>query len=396
MHDSPQVALLIETSRGYGREVSLGIARYARLHGPWSFHVTPGDFEQSMPASDYWKGDGVFARIASESIARQLLQRGLPTIALDLNDEQLDQQNPLSRFTDLRVDSRKAAELAATHLMERGYPFYGFVGSPTKVWSDRRQTAFCKMVRSEGYPVHVYEPRISGRPIRWEGEESRLTKWIASLPKPIGIMACNDEHGMHVLDACRAAGVTVPNDVAVVGVDNDELLCGLSDPPLSSVSLNAEEGGFEAAAWLDNLMRLGKNTSRRIEVGALRVVTRRSTDSVATVDQGVAKALLLIRRTAGRDLTPEMVAQSANLSRRELDSRLRSLIGRSVVDEIKRARLGHATKLLEETDYPIPEVAETAGYSSASYMIQVFRRVLDTTPAKYRVSKRVAGLRKQA
>lgn len=392
MHNTPQVGLLIETARGYGREVSLGIARFARLHGPWSFHLTPGDFEQSMPAAQYWHGDGIFARVVNERIAQQLLEANLPTVALDLSEEQLHPDNPLSQFTDLRVDSEKASQLAAAHLMERHYPAYGFVGVPGKVWSDRRQIAFCEAVAEAGFEAHVYEPRALSDAGGWEQELPYLVEWLEALPKPVGVMACNDEHGLHVLDACRDADLTVPKDVAVVGVDNDELLCELANPTLSSVALSGVEGGFEAAARLDKLMREGKNSPGRIVVDALRVVTRHSSDSIALDDRRVADALALIKRSRGRDISAELVAKQARVSRRELDSRFRELVGHSMVAEIQRVRLNQAKRLLEETDYPIPVVAEAAGYSSASYMIQVFRRQLDTTPAKYRASVRVLSV----
>ncbi|TWT92905.1 Xylose operon regulatory protein [Botrimarina colliarenosi] len=384
MRHTPQVALLIETSRGYGRDVALGVARFARLHGPWSFHLTPGDFEQSFPSSQYWKGDGVFARLVSEEIADQLLAAGLPTIALDKSEEQLKPTSPLTQFSDLRVDSVAAARLAAEHLLERRYRHYAFVGTPGKVWSDHRQQTFGEVIRQAGFEAQVFEPVSTELAGLWEREISRLTDWVASLPKPVGIMACNDEHGLHVLDACRRAGVRVPEQVAVIGVDNDSLLCELCSPTLSSVVLNGVEGGYQAAAHLDAMMRKGGNDPREIVVNALRVEARQSTDLLGVDNRQVAAALALIKRSRGRDISADSVAEHAELNRRELDAMFRDSVGRSVSAEIQRIRLEHARRLLEETDHPIPAIAEAAGYSSASYMIQVFRRELDTTPSKYR------------
>jgi LacI family transcriptional regulator len=390
MLDSPKIALLFETSRGYGRDVALGIARYARLHGPWTFHLTPPDNYERMSDLDCWNGNGLFARITHPDLAERLLAWNLPTVVLDLKDEQQVKGHPLSCFSNLSVDSVKPGELCAAHLLERGYTQFGFVGAPGTVWSDHREASFCRAIRDAGYRIRVYEPRSPNLFHGWMRERPHLIDWIANLPKPVGIMACNDEHGLHVLDACREAGVNVPRDVAVIGVDNDELLCELSDPPLSSVALNATEGGFEAAAWLDHLMESGKNESRSIVIQSLRVVTRRSTDYVATDDERVAQALSMIRNQC-RSVSPELIAKQVNLSRRELDSRFREFIGRSIVAEIQHARLKQAKLLLEETDYSIPKVAEESGYSSSSYMIQVFRRELGTTPAKHRASTRVNG-----
>ncbi|MCA9241485.1 MAG: XylR family transcriptional regulator [Planctomycetales bacterium] len=390
MIPSPLIALLFETSRGYGRDVALGIARYARLHGPWTFHLTPPDNDEGISELDCWDGNGVFARVTNTELADRLLAWNLPTVAFDLKNEQLRKGHPLSGFSNLCVDPVAPGRLCAAHLLERGYTEFGFVGAPGTVWSDHREMSFCQAIKEAGYRTRVYEPRSPNLFHGWMRERPHLVNWIANLPKPVGIMACNDEHGLHVLDACREARVQVPREVAVIGVDNDELLCELSDPPLSSVSLKAVEGGFEAAAWLNHLIGSKKNSSRVIQIDAIRVVTRRSTDYVATDDERVAAALALIR-TQCKDLSPEAVAKQVNLPRRELDCRFRELLGRSVVAEIQRARLDQAQQLLEETDYPIPKVREEAGYCSSSYMIQVFRRELATTPAKYRTKVRLNG-----
>lgn len=378
-----EVALLIETSRGYGRDVTLGIARFARLHGPWSFHLKPGDFQQAFPRKEFWHGDGVFARLENARIIEDLLAADLPTVALDMRDEHLEKSHPLRNFSELRVDSEAASELVAAHLLERRYPHFAFVGSAGKVWSDRREARFGEVLRAVGHEVHIYQRRMNASH-GWEGESERLSQWVESLPKPVGVMACNDEHGLHLLDACRRAEASVPGDVGVVGVDNDTMLCELCNPTLSSVVLNGVEGGFQAAAWLNTLMKKGRNKHRSISVAALRIATRQSTDLQSIDRKEVAHALKIIKQSRGLEITPDSIAELAQVSRRELDSSFQEQIGRSVAAEIQRARLDHARQLLEETDYSIPEIAEAAGYSSASYLNQVFRRELDTTPTQYR------------
>lgn len=382
--ETPQVALLIETSRGYGRDISLGIARYARLHGPWSFHLTPGDFEQKMPDRNLWHGHGAFARLTGSEFCDQLLQAGIPTVALDMSEEQLVARNPLHVITDLRVDSVEAARLAAEHLFGLKLGGYAFVGTPGKVWSDRREASFCELVASEGLNPQVYRTKPVGGRVSWDFELPRLTQWVTELPKPVGIMCCNDEHGLHVLDACRRADAKVPEEIAVVGVDNDTLLCELCNPTLSSVVLNGVEAGYQAAAHLAELMRDGRNRPTRIVVDALRVEPRESTDRLAMGSEPVTRALAFMRQSMGQALNADAVAEHVKVSRRELDSLFRDTIGRSISVEIQRRRLEHAKRLLDETDHSIPTVAKESGYSSASYMIQVFQRELETTPAKYR------------
>lgn len=382
----PKVALLIETARGYGRGLLRGIVRYARLHGPWAFYVTPGDFEQALPKMEQWGGTGIIARIENQRIAETILATGLPLVALDLSDEQLAAGHPLSRVCEVRSDSFRAASMAVDHLLERGFRRFAFVGIAGRVWSRRREEAFCERVRAAGYEPHVYRPPRGRRQREWGREQSIMAEWLRRLPKPTGLMACNDDRGREVLEACRAAGLQVPDEVAVVGVDNDSLLCDLADPPLSSVSLNAERGGFDAAALLDRLMRgrPGRARAQRIVVEPLGVVTRRSTDVMALADRAAARALRFIRENAARPIQVDEVVRHVGRSRRALEIRFRRAVGRSIHAEIQRAHIERVKRLLQETDLAMPKVAEAAGFTSASYFGAVVRRALGMTPAQYR------------
>jgi LacI family transcriptional regulator len=390
MPNTPKVALLIETSRGYGRALLRGVVRYARLHGPWGFYVTPGDFEQVLPRMHSWGGTGIIARIETPGVARAILDSGLPAIALDLAEEQLRPDNPLARLSEIASDSHGAARLAAEHLLERGFRHYAFVGTFGRVWSDRRRESFCARIREAGFEPCVYEPPRARRDRVWEHEQPVLARWLAELPRPIGLMTCDDDRGREVLEACRAGGLHVPEEVAVVGVDNDELLCELADPPLSSVALSAEPGGYRLAALLDRLMRArarGHATTgkpRRLLVEPLHVVTRRSTDIVALDDPAVAAALHFLHDHAGDPISVGDLVNHLMISRRGLEIRFRKTIGRTISEELQRVRLDRAKRLLLETDLPIPNVAEASGFASPSYLAQVFRRKLGDTPAKYR------------
>ncbi len=384
MNKVPKVALLIETSREYGRGVLRGIVRYARLHGPWAFYITPGDFEQALPKMEQWGGTGIIARIANAKVAKAILSAGLPVVAMDLSEKQLTENNPLSKVCEIISDSYHAAQLAANHLLERGFTNYAFVGIAEKVWSTRRHTSFVKHIRQAGFEPHVYEPPKNARDQEWGGEQKIMAEWLRNLPKPIGLMACNDDRGRDVLEACRAANVSVPEEVAVIGVDNDSLLCELADPPLSSVALNAEHGGFEAAALLERLMSGRFKGQERIVVEPLQVVTRRSTDAVALEDLEVAHALQFIHENAGRPIQVMEVVNNLSVSRRMLEIRFRRAIGKSMNEIIQQAHLERAKRLLLETDLPLPKVAEAAGYNSASYMAVVFHKAYAMTPARFR------------
>jgi LacI family transcriptional regulator len=271
-------------------------------------------------------------------------------------------------------------------LLDRKFPHYAFVGIPGRVWSRRREESFCGRVRAAGFEPLVYRPPRRQRDRDWDREQAVLADWLDALPKPVGLMACNDDRGRQVLEACRAAKINVPEEIAVVGVDDDELLCELADPPLSSVALNAERGGYQAAALLDKMMRSRARARKpqRLVVEPLHVVTRHSTDIIALDDHEVATVLRYIHHNAVRPIRIEDLLEQVQISRRALEIRFRRAMGRTIHAEIQRVRLERAKRLLLESELPIPKVAASAGYDSASYLSQVFRQAVGTTPARYR------------
>jgi LacI family transcriptional regulator len=388
MREVPKVALLIETSRGFGRDFLLGIARYSRLHGPWSFHITPGDYKQVVPKMKQWGGTGIIARIADQRIAQAVIDANVPTIALGLTDEQMHPDNPLSKISEISSDPTDVSRLAAEHLLQRRFTRFAYVGSDDRGWSKRREKAYCEYLTGRGFEPFVYPmpKRLQDRV--WEHEQGLLASWISELPSPIGLFACDDDRGREVLEASKLAGWNVPEDVAVVGVDNDEVFCELADPPLSSVALNAETAGYRAAALLDGMMRGRIRKRQKIVVEALGVITRRSTDIVAVEDEDVASALQFIRRQLGSGISVDQVAEEVAMSRRSLEKRFRDTLGRTILEEIQLTRLERAKRLLMETTHPISKVAEIAGFGSAGYFIQFFQRHVGKTPRKYRVQLR--------
>jgi LacI family transcriptional regulator len=387
----PKVALLVETSLGYGRALLRGVVRYARLHGPWAFYITPGDLRQVLPKMEEWGGTGIIARIETPQMAKAVLASKLPVITLDLNQEQLAPDNPLSQLPEVCPDSHKAGRLAAEHFLERGFRHFAFVG----VWGDlpwavRRGEGFAERLREADMTCNEFPVPQAAPNRRWGREQAILGHWLRALPKPVGVLACDDDRGRQVLEACRIAGLQVPEDAAVVGVDNDELLCELSDPPLSSVALNAEQAGYEAAALLDGLMSGRIRKPRRILVEPFGVVTRRSTDVLAMEDRQVARALRLIQDNAARAIGVVDVVLHVGCSRRTLELRFRQILGRSVNREIQQARLERARRLLAETNLSVGRVAEISGFGSANYLIRLFHRRVGLSPAAYREQIRPA------
>jgi LacI family transcriptional regulator len=385
MREIPRVILLVETARGFGRELLRGIARYARLHGPWSFHITPGDYQQALPRLKDWGGTGIIARITNQRITDAIIAAGVPTIALGLTDEQLRPESPLSNFCELSSDAVEVARLATDHLLKRQFSHFAYVGLEERHWSNRREAAFADRLREAGFELHVYRQPRRRQDRVWERERGILANWLRGLPTPLGLFACNDDRGREVLEACRLCGLNVPEDVAVLGVDNDEVFCDLADPPLSSVALNAETAGYRAAELLDGMMQGRIRKPRRVVVEALGVVTRRSTEVIAVKDPDVASALQFIRREQGTGISVDRVAEEVAMSRRSLEKRFRETIGRTILEEIQLVRLERAKRLLLETTYPISKVAQISGFGSAGYFIQFFQSRVGKTPRRFRI-----------
>jgi LacI family transcriptional regulator len=316
-------------------------------------------------------------------VAKAILDADVPTIALGLTDQQMQPGSPLANFSELSSDAREVSRIAADHLIERGFTNFAYVGLEDRAWSNRREKGFRERLAQLGFEPHVY-PLPKKKDRMWEQEQLLMAAWIRSLPKPLGLFACNDDRGRQVLEACQLADMRVPEDVAVLGVDDDEVFCGLAYPPLSSVALNAETAGYRAAELLDGMMQGRIRKPRRIVVEALHVVTRRSTDIVAVEDQDVAAALQFIHREKGCDISVESVAQEVAVSRRNLEKRFRETIGRTILEEIQNTRLERAKRLLLETTYPVSKVAEIAGFGSTGYFIQFFHSRVGTTPRKFR------------
>lgn len=380
---TPHVALLVETSLASGREILTGIARYVREHEPWSlFHEARG-LEEWLPRwLAGWRGHGIIARVQSAAMARALARTRLPVVdVLGIV--------PPSRFPVVHVDDAAIARLAADHLLDRGLRHFAFYGLEDESWSTARETAFAAALAPAGHAVAVRRGRRHAvDDVTWERHQESLARWVAALPKPVGIMVCSDQRGSLLLDACRRAGTAVPEEAAVIGVDNDEPLCNVCHPPLTSVWPNHALVGYEAAALLQRLMAGGAAPAGRIRTPPRTIVTRQSTDTLAVKDELVARALRGIREQACQRVRIDALARLAGASRSVLQRRFRAALHCSVNDKLVAQRLETAQRLLRETSLTLPDIAERSGFEHAEYMAYVFRRKAGLSPAAYRARTR--------
>jgi LacI family transcriptional regulator len=373
------VALLIETSLASGRDILRGIARYAREHEPWALYHEPHGLEESVPRwIKHWKGDGIIARIQTHRMAKVLAASGIPVVdVLGVV--------PGLPFPLVHVDNGAIARMTAEHLLERGFRQFGFFGIEAENWSEQRYAGFCAAVAPVQRDVPIYKsPRDATGKRSWERAENKLARWIAALPKPVGVLVCSDQRGPQFLEACRRAGASVPDEIAVIGVDNDEPLCEVCLPPLSSIEVGHKSVGYQAAALLNSLFRGCSPPKKPVLVQPQQVIVRLSTDVLAVTDPTIASALRLIREQAHAGLQVDAIAAHVGLSRSVLQRRFRALLKRSVHQEILAARIKRARELLIKTDLPLATVAERAGFKHQEYMGAVFRARVGKTPAQVR------------
>jgi LacI family transcriptional regulator len=379
------VALLIESSRAYGRGLLRGVARYVHTHRHWSVYVqVRGSEDPPPPWLKNWKGDGILARVEDRTLERAIQRTGVPAIDLRGN---LD----LQRIPLLETNDRSVARLAFEHLAERGFRQFAYCGYAGANYSERRLKYFPDFVRTAGHRCHVYQSpprgRLAGLSVREQLAvlfEKKLLDWLRELPRPVGVMACNDTRGQQVLNACRELRIAVPEEIAVIGVDNDELLCDLSSPPLSSIAPDVEAIGYQAALLLDQMMDGRSPPSKKTFIEPRGVVTRQSTDVLAIDDADVAAAVRFIREQACAGIDVVDVVAQVPLSRRSLERRFRKYLGRSPNAEIVRVQVQRVQDLLTGTDLPLGSIARLAGFTHAAYMSAVFRKETGLIPRAVR------------
>lgn len=382
-----RIALAMGLNDSYEHGIVRGVMRYAREYGGWSLHGAGWMFP-GVPSLADWKGDGVIGRVESEEDALLLAKSGLPAV---------DVAGAYSLPGVLRVtnDDYLTGRSAAEHLLEAGFIRFAFCGVDGALWSKERHAGFVDAIeaRSRARGARSQCPLFSA-PLRWweslsEGDE--LARWLSSLPFPTALFACNDTAAVKITTLTKAIGIRVPEELAVLGVDDEDILCELSDPPLSSIPLDCERIGYLAARSLDSLLRRPSDAGQAGHTIAPRpVVERASTRTFASDDPVVRRAARFIRAEAGKGISVRDVAAAAGVSRRTLELRFRSGLDRSVHEELVRARLRAAAALLRETNLPIRVIAPRCGIATLQRFYSLFRAAYGCTPARYRAQQRVS------
>lgn len=380
------VALLIETSNAYARGVLRGIASYVHQQDRWTIYLTEQE-RGAVPPSwiNDWNGDGVIARIENQETASVIEKLNMPVVDVSA-------ARHLPQIPCVETDDEAIAIMAFEHLRERGFRNVAYCGDDRFAWSTYRRQTFQKCADEMNISCSTFaNSEVVGPHNSSVSSRGQLKRWLKKLPKPVGIFACYDNKGREILDVCRANRIKVPTEVAVIGVDNDELLCDLCTPPLTSIIPDAERAGQMAASILEQLMKSSSDAklSKKVRLFPPRgIVERQSTDVVAIDDEEIAEAIRFIRDHFCEPIQVNDILDRIPISRRALEHRFRELLGRTPHQEILRRRIDKVRYLLSSSDMPLSQVARMTGFSNQEYLSVAFRRVVGTPPGAYRKSHR--------
>jgi LacI family transcriptional regulator len=374
-----RIALLVESSLGSGREILRGISQFARQVDNWDLLYAPRGLEDVVPEwLESWDGDGVIARIQDGNMLRALKKLEAPVVdVLGVPAHDL----PL-----VRVDDEKISQRVGQYFLERNFDHFSFYGIEGESWSQRREVAFRQATASgESYAQFNSLRGISECD---SAHFSQLKKWLLALPKPVAMMASSDQCGLTLVEACRAADIKVPDEISVVGVDNDRALCEVATPNLSSIRGGHRQVGFEAAILLDRLIDGESVPSERILVPPNEIVIRESSDCRSISDAKVRNAIQFIREHFSEIITNEAIAKAVGLSRTRLQVRFRAEVGMSLHEFLAERRLLRAEKLIQSTDLTFADIAERCGFRHHEYLGYVLKKERGMTPRELRMEER--------
>lgn len=380
------VALTFPLGISFIERLIPGIIAFARQHGGWSFTRMPEMLNTSVEWLRHWRGDGAIAMVTTEEDAA--IVKRLPYPVVNLAAWQVHPE-----IASVTVDHRLIGDYAAKHLLERGFKRFGYYGTEGMWYSEMRGLGFQQRIKEFGGELKKLEASASFiKGGKWRDQHTQLRTWLKTLTPPVGILASTDLRASMVLDVCKDLDLRVPNEVALVGVDNDPLICEFCTPSLSSISRNDFAVGFQAASLLEKLISGPPPSAARILVSPEGVVQRKSTDTLAAENPLVIECIQYIRDHLSEHFGVERLLRETRSSRRTLELRFNEALGRSpyaLINELRVERAKHL--LLSKERLSLTEIARKCGFSDLRRLRLVFQRVTSTTPAAYQQTE---GLRR--
>jgi LacI family transcriptional regulator len=378
-----KIILLIDFAEEYSKSLLKGITTYSREFGPWIFcrmplfHRETVGIDGILKWAQEWGANGIIGQLYNDKDIQKIVKAGIPVIAQDFKERFVDIPNITGAYHETGV-------LGADYFIKKGFKNFAFYGFKDIVWSRERAEGYEERLARAGHAVHYFEHKKARSSELWYYKPSSLSRWLKSLPKPIALMTCDDNQGQHITEACRQAGIRIPEEVAVLGVDNDVMICDMSDPPLSSIALDVEKGGYDAAKLLHQMMKKEVPGYYDIVVKPTQVITRHSTDIYATNDDHIASSLKYIHQNIDKNLHVDEVVKQVPLSRRALEKRFLEITGYPIYKYISNLRIEKFSKKLLDTDMSVFEIALDMGLTDSKNLARQFKQAKGCKPSEYR------------
>ena len=376
-----RIALLIDTATSWGSGLIEGIAEYAKSkHKRWVFSFEPRGKYDKMLLPEGWTGDGVIARITNSDLAEQIIAKRVPAVNVSWFRYG---ENLIPVCT---CDETQAAKLAVRYFLDNGYRQFAYCASSLRPsYYDRLGAAYTEYLEKLGYPCVQFAPNNGGSPKPdAEAQLRQLSNWLVQLPRPVALLAFDDLQGRLVTEACTQCNLAVPDDIAVLGGEHDELSSRVSTPPLSGIDQSPQEVGFHAANMLDQQLTGKAVATSDVRLPPARIIVRQSTDKVAVDDELLSEAIRYIHRNYATDIRISDILAEIPLSRRALEIGFRHYLGRTPRDEIRRVRVHKALELLSDSDWPVTKIANACGFDRPELLTRAFRREFKATPSEFR------------
>lgn len=383
-----RLILLTDFTEAFAHNLLRGILEYSKGRDPWVVCRMPPSYKQTygipgvLKWAKKWEADAIIAQFDDDDEVELFRQNGIVALAQDFKSRFSVIPNITSRY-------ELTGQMAADFFLQKGFRNFAFYGYKDVVWSEERCMGFRDRVTEKGFGNSFFEYQKQPLENLWYYESEPLADWIKSLPHPVALMACDDTQGNRIMEVCRVLGIHIPEEISVLGVDNDEIICSLSEPPLSSVSLNIAKGGYEAARLIDKLMQDKESAYEDVIIQPVTIVNRLSTDIYATDNPAILAALRYIHQNLANKINVEDIVKQVPLSRRLLEVRFRQVTGQSIYQYVSDLRMERFSQLLLAGNEPIADLAMQVGLSDFKNLSRQFKSWKGCTPIEFRKQNRV-------
>ena len=378
-----RLLIISDFTEAFPSKLLKGIVSYSRKKEQWGICRMPPAYKKliGIPGvvqwAKSWGADAVIGQFEETDDVDLFAKNGIVAVAQDYKQR-------FATIPNITADYIGTGRMAARYYIERGFRHFGFFGFSHVCWSDERLEGFRQEIEAAGYGDSLYTYNMQDIDNLWYYERDQLSRWLRSIPKPIGVMACDDNQGNNLVEACHAAGIKIPYELSVMGVDNDELLCSLGSTPLSSIQVNIEEGGYKTAELIERRVLDPDTPLENIVMRPVKIVGRISTASFATNDVQIQKAVKFIHQNDMRKISVEDVMEKVALSRRLLERRFKSVTGQTLYQYITDLKMKRFAQMMLDSDEPLISIAIALGETDTKSISRRFKQIYGCNPAQWR------------